>query len=915
MRIHCGCRAAQRVALLSLGVIINTFAASPAWAVDLTRLVNFQIGPQRLSTALLEFSHQAGVQIVVGPEVGERTTIGVLGTHSIGDALTMLLAKSSLGFKVINDTSITIGAASAPEKQSGNAPAGTTAQANPTRASSKNATSASKDLPRGNDNVQLDELIVTGTHISGVTPIGAPIVLYTREDANQSGAATLDQFARVMTDNFASVDTIANQYSNVGLSPTGVSNGTNTFQGAAFNLRGLGPTATLTLLNGRRLAPGGLDGSFTDISQIPLSVVDHIEVLPDGASAIYGADAVAGVVNIITRNDFKGVESAVRYGSATEGGASEVTASQLFGESWGPGSVFLDYDYDDQQGLSASQRAYIPQLGGPYSLVPQNRRNSFFVSGSQELGAQTTVSADMLYSDRQFAYANTLSNPSLIQSTFASGSAKQLAVTAGLHSALCGDWRAELTGTYSRNQQSSDATTQLTENSQARSEVSLQGSSPSILDVNAIAQGSVVSIPGGEVKAAFGASSRIERYKSTDLETALGITTSLGQPSSKREVLSLYSEIIVPVIGEANAAPPYRRLNLSFAGRFDHYSDFGSTMNPKVGMSWEIIEGLHLKGTFGTSFQAPLLSQVHLPTSIATELLPNISSPTGSTDAIVIDGGNLNLGPEKSRSYTGGFDWKPPTVPDAELSINFFHIDLTNKITAPPTSLAKNYSLSDPLLGPFITINPSLATVQSYFNSPAFAGDLAGLGPAAVQAVFDDRLTNLANTIESGIDLSMQYALALDPGRLGLSLAVERLLQNSAQIVYFVPSVSLLNTFAEPPKWKGRATAVWTQGPLTASASLNFVNSYQNSLSTPPEQIGSWTTGDLYLGVTTSDALPWAVRQLTIAVSVTNVADEHPPRVQIPVSYIAQGTSATPFDPANASPVGRVISLSLVKHW
>ena len=233
----------------------------------------------------------------------------------------MLLAKSSLGFKVINDTSITIGAASAPERQSGEAvaPAGTTAPASPTGASSKNATAASKHLPLGNDNLQLEELIVTGTHISGVAPIGAPIVVYTREDANQSGAATLDQFARVMTDNFASVDTIANQYSNVRLSPTGVSNGTNTFQGAAFNLRGLGPTATLTLLNGRRLAPGGLDGSFTDISQIPLSIVDHIEVLPDGASAIYGADAVAGVVNIITRNDFKGVESAVRYGSTTEG--------------------------------------------------------------------------------------------------------------------------------------------------------------------------------------------------------------------------------------------------------------------------------------------------------------------------------------------------------------------------------------------------------------------------------------------------------------------------------------------------------------------------------------------------------------------------------------------------------------------
>ena len=156
---------------------------------------------------------------------------------------------------------------------------------------------------------------------SGVAPVGAPIVLYTREDTNQSGAATLDQFARNIPDNLASVDTIANPYSNIRFSPTVLSNGINTFQGTSFNLRGLGPTATLTLLNGQRLAPAGLDGSFTDSSQIPLSAIEHIEVLPDGASAIYGADAVAGVVNMITRKDFKGAETSVRYGGATEGGA------------------------------------------------------------------------------------------------------------------------------------------------------------------------------------------------------------------------------------------------------------------------------------------------------------------------------------------------------------------------------------------------------------------------------------------------------------------------------------------------------------------------------------------------------------------------------------------------------------------
>ena len=265
--------------------------------------------------------------------------------------------------------------------------------------------------------------------------------------------------------------------------------------------------------------------------------------------------------------------------------------------------------------------------------------------------------------------------------------------------------------------------------------------------------------PGGRGEGGRGASFRTEKYDSTDLETILGETTSSGEPGSRREVSSVYGEIVAPIIGEANAAPPYRRLDLSVAGRFDHYSDFGSTSNPKLGFSWEFVEGFYLKGTFGTSFQAPLLSQVHSPLKIETELLSDATSATGSTDAIVLQGGNLNLRPEKARSYTAGFDLKPPMVPGYELSLNFFHIDFSSKITtpptsSPPTSIGSNYSLSDPLLKPFITRDPSQMIVQSYFDSPAFAGDLTGLGPSAVEAIFDGRLTNLAATIESGVDLT-----------------------------------------------------------------------------------------------------------------------------------------------------------------
>ena len=102
-------------------LIVSILAGTPAWAVDLNRPITFQIPAQRLSRALLEFSHQAHVQIIVGPEVGERATDGIFGTYSIGDALTMLLRGSSLGYRVINETSITVGSVAALERESGKA--------------------------------------------------------------------------------------------------------------------------------------------------------------------------------------------------------------------------------------------------------------------------------------------------------------------------------------------------------------------------------------------------------------------------------------------------------------------------------------------------------------------------------------------------------------------------------------------------------------------------------------------------------------------------------------------------------------------------------------------------------------------------------------------------------------------------
>jgi iron complex outermembrane receptor protein len=182
----------------------------------------------------------------------------------------------------------------------------------------------------------LNEVVVVGTHLSNEIPVGASISVYGAQDLELAGGVSLDNLGRKMTANFTGADSLStlNTNGNVGNLRQGASS--NVFGGAGFNLLGLGPGATLTLLNGHRLAPAGLDGSITDISLIPLSAIDHIEVLTDGASAVYGSDAVAGVVNIVTRSSLEGAETVGRFGRSTQGGGGQSMGAQLFGHPGGP---------------------------------------------------------------------------------------------------------------------------------------------------------------------------------------------------------------------------------------------------------------------------------------------------------------------------------------------------------------------------------------------------------------------------------------------------------------------------------------------------------------------------------------------------------------------------------------------------
>ena len=185
------------------------------------------------------------------------------------------------------------------------------------------------------------------------------------------------------------------------LSQIGNGSANNYSFASGINLRGLGANATLVLLNGRRLAPTAL-GGVVDISLIPVSLIDHIEILTDGASALYGSDAVAGVVNIITKKDFSGLEVGGRVNSIGEGKTPNYGANALGGLSWDQGNLVVDFDYEKDNPLFARNRSFTENLLDPTSLLPKNEKESFYTSLQHAFTDNLSVSADVLVSQRKF---------------------------------------------------------------------------------------------------------------------------------------------------------------------------------------------------------------------------------------------------------------------------------------------------------------------------------------------------------------------------------------------------------------------------------------------------------------------------------------------------------------------------------
>ena len=986
---------------LALASLVSALAgAAPVLAQPVAKVqdqrLTFNIPAGSLDAALLAFGRQARQQLIYdAATVTGRSAPALKGRYTAADGLARLLAPSGVTLSQTQPGVFVLRPPVGPVTQIAE-PAGA---------------------------VQLDELVITGSLIRGAPP-SSPVLNLDRDALDRSGKATVADLLAALPQNFGGA---ASPQTALALSDR---LGTNDALAQGVNLRGLGATATLVLVNGRRMAGSGLKGDFADLSAIPTAGVERVEVLLDGASAIYGSDAVGGVVNVILRRDFTGAETRLRYG-APRGGGQQVQLSQTLGKAWDGGHVMLAYEHQHDAALAASKRAeaassdlralggtdhraiyshpgnivaYDPVSGGfvptyavppgqdgssltPASftpgsvnlenlrqdaqILPEQTRDSLYLDARQSLTANLEASADLRYTQRDFVFnypgslsifAISAANPHFVSPTGAPvdmiaysfgdelgpvvshGRSKSLGASAGLDASLPAGWRGQAYLAYAQEESRRRSTHNLNSgylaealgnspddpttgysavrdgyfnpygdggaNSQTildfiGSGVETTRSISRVATANLKADGDLFTLPGGAVQLAVGGQFRQERFKTSVNSLTVGSTPYRDDGRTYlRNISAAFAELRVPLVGPSNARPGLQRLELSLAGRVEHYADIGTTANPKLGVLWTPVQGLDVRATYGESFRAPALTELFATSVIAPTFL---SDKGGQTLVLVRYGGNPDLKPETAKSWTVGFDLKPAVAPGLRLSATAFNVRFSNRIGQP---VLENFSqaLVDPSYAAFVTpVSPAtsptdLAQVQALIDQSTSSS--IKLFPAtAYGAIVDARSVNAARLEVRGLDLQVGYSLNRGPDRFDVSANATYLFDYDRQLTPTGASVDLVSTAGQPVDLRARLQGGWSRGPFGASLAFNYVDSYA---ATPSRRIDAWKTVDLQ-ATWSAPAQAGALKGLTLALSVQNLLDQDPPFYDNPTGI--------GYDPANADPVGRFVAATLTKRW
>ncbi|TAG03600.1 MAG: TonB-dependent receptor [Betaproteobacteria bacterium] len=836
---------------------------------------------------------------------------------------------------------------------------------------------------------KVEKVEITGSLIKRVdAETAAPVQIITRQDIERSGAVTIAEVLKMLP---ATNGGTFNEAGVASFSPGS----------SAASLRGLGGAATLVLINGRRVAPFGFASggqvTFVDLNSIPLDATERIEILKDGASAIYGSEAMAGVINIIMRKDYKGGEVRVGGSISSRSDAQAVNAGLTFGVGSIAAdgyNVFGSFNYRKQDAVygvdrpntatsdfrrfgSIDRRSTYSNPGNVYNvanttfiaampgcspvgtsadgalngrcfyefanvlaLIPDSERMSAFFSGTKTLGTGWELFSDLSvtknvfnqrsasYNVATYGYNGAILRADHPQNTWGKDVAvryrlndrlfstdvdsRTLRLVAGIRGAA-GAWDVESAVMYSGSNTDVVSVGHARDSvldgkffkpgtGDVRNDVRLGALSPeliaelypvlkdngktSVTSIDARMSREFGRLSGGPMGVALGADLRRESFVSVpDALTQAGEISTLGAASAdgSRRAAAAFFELQAPVLPGVET---------QWAGRYDHYSDFGGKFTPKVSAKWKATKQLALRSTYAEGFRAPSLTEtsgspvtgfynnIRDPKLCPT---PNADNPNCSLQVRGVSGSNPDLKPETSKSFTLGAVFEP--TDNFSVAIDYYNIKRKNEIS----SLDVEYLLANESLYPrYVTRNA--------------AGELTGLNLP---------YENLGSTNARGFDFDVKAKVGLgEYGRLTLNANINYMPTYDIAPVKGVEALNYAGTWLQP---RERTTlgATWERGPWDATVTWNRTGSYLRAF-TPSDlscalsaasiaqglcAVSRWSTTDLvvrYRGFQKTE-LTFAVR---------NLDDRQPPLDQ------RRETRFTWYQPTYHNALGRYMSVN-----
>ena len=750
----------------ALGITVFAVASLQARAVELARESSFEIAAQPLPSALIQFSQQANLQVVTsGRRIAGASSHGATGRLSVSQALDLILEDTGFTYRAIGDGTVIVSDEEKPKRASSGDGNGRRDGVGPKRSRTVNPDSVSSLWGSS----RTSEVVVTGTRVAERTIAESlsPIDVVSTDTLSSAGTPEVNQQLSRLLPSF-------------NFPRPSITDGTDHIRPA--QLRGLSPDQTLVLINGKRRhtsAIVNLNGSIgrgsapVDLNALPMSAIQRVEVLRDGASAQYGSDAIAGVINMILRETPTGGSVDLRYGEYEAGDGALMQASGWLGlplASEGFLTLSAEYRKRDQTDRSGADPRQMYPLLPDGALDPREsefNRNVFrygdpqtndrivFINGGVPFSNDSELYFFANYSDRSGespGFFRRPLEPRNLQQIYPDGFLPYITsqvddkeLVTGWRG-FAGEWHWDASVNYGGNRFRFGVENSLNLALGAMSPTSFYAGTLDndqvVTNVDLVRGIDVDWLPSA-VNLALGAEYRRESYRIHEGEPAAYIGTG-------SEVFPGFKPVDAIDTGRQSKAAYVEaetrltdRLSASASIRLEDYSDFGSAPSTKLAARYAVTNGFALRATASTGFRAPSLAQQNYSTT-ATIYGGGGGAPVDvhtfrTSDPIAISLGAKPLDKEKSRNYTVGAIAQP--LSDLYFTLDFYDIDINDRIV-----------LSENLTGPDIQ---EFLAAHGYLNTDG-----------------GRYFTNAVDTSTRGFDLLGRYLRDFDAGaKLALTVA------------------------------------------------------------------------------------------------------------------------------------------------